>query len=106
MLYYVRTYGSRDYEIIYLYNSNLNRPYVDKFTFKCEKCGEEMRRIPDILDVWVDSGSATVATDIYPVDFITENYDQIKGWFYSLAMMGEYIIMIYHIKTYMSEDMF
>jgi isoleucyl-tRNA synthetase len=88
-LYYVRTYGSRDYEIIYLYNYNLHRPYVDKFAFKCEKCGEEMRRIPDILDVWVDSGSAPIATDTYPVDFITENYDQIKGWFYSLAMMGE-----------------
>ncbi|BFI73359.1 isoleucine--tRNA ligase [Nanoarchaeota archaeon] len=88
-LYYVRTYGKRDYEIIYLYNYNLHRPFVDKFTFKCDICGEEMKRIPDILDVWVDSGSATFATNSYPVDFITENYDQIKGWFYSLAAMGE-----------------
>jgi isoleucyl-tRNA synthetase len=88
-LYYVKTYGRIDYEIIFLYNYNLHRPFIDKFTFKCEICGEEMKRIPDILDVWIDSGSSTFATDTYPVDFITENYDQIKGWFYSLAAMGE-----------------
>ncbi|BBL45196.1 isoleucine--tRNA ligase [Nanobdella aerobiophila] len=88
-LYYVRSYGNRDYEIIYLYNYNLHRPHVDKYTFKCYICGEEMKRIPDVIDVWVDSGSATFATNNYPVDFITENYDQIKGWFYSLAVLGE-----------------
>ncbi|MFH1424895.1 MAG: isoleucine--tRNA ligase [archaeon] len=72
----------------------LHRPHVDKVTFKCEECGKEMRRIPDILDVWLDSGAATWASlgfpkdetefkKLWPADFITEGKDQIRGWFNS-----------------------
>ncbi len=87
--YLVRTHGFIDYDLIFIYNYNLHRPYIDSFTFKCKICGEEMTRIPDVLDVWIDSGSATFATNTYPVHFITENKDQLRGWFYSLAVWGE-----------------
>ena len=72
----------------------LHRPYVDEVTFKCE-CGGEMRRVEDVLDVWVDSGNAVWAslsgeeTRFGEVaDFIVEGQDQTRGWFYSLLGLG------------------
>jgi len=73
---------------------DLHRPWIDKVTFKCPDCGKEMRRVPDILDVWLDSGAATWASlgfpgdkkefdKWWPCDFITEGKDQIRAWFYS-----------------------
>jgi len=88
----VRSLGQKDYELIRVYNYDLHRPYVDQITFKCPVCGEEMKRVEDVLDVWIDSGSAPFASrekPIYPVDFITEGLDQLRGWFYSLAVLGE-----------------
>ncbi len=79
---------------------DLHRPWVDQVTWKCPKCGGEMRRIPDIMDVWYDSGVSFFASvgyphrnkeifqEIFPVDFITEGHDQIRGWFFSLLRMG------------------
>jgi len=73
----------------------LHRPYIDKITFKCEKCGKEMKRVPDVLDVWFDSGNAIWASlteeeekQWYPCQFIVEGKDQIRGWFYSLLGSG------------------
>lgn len=75
---------------------DLHRPWIDKVTWKCEKCKNGIkRRIPDILDVWLDSGSVMwAAQEIYdgkshydswvPADFIIEGKDQIRGWFNSL----------------------
>ncbi len=73
---------------------NLHRPFVDDITFKCEKCGEEMKREPYVIDTWFDSGSAPYASVHYPfsshelrnlpVDFITEAVDQTRGWYYVL----------------------
>lgn len=74
---------------------NLHRPWIDRVTIKCQKCGKESQRVKDVMDVWLDSGSASWATlgypssdrelkRLWPVDFITEGSDQTRGWFYSL----------------------
>ena len=78
---------------------DLHRPWIDEVKFKCEKCGGEMTRVPDILDVWLDSGASTWATlpfpeqpeeldKWFPCDFITEGKDQIRGWFNSLLALS------------------
>jgi len=75
---------------------DLHRPYVDEVTWTCEKCGGKMSRVPDLIDVWFDSGSMPYAQWHYPfenreqfaaqfpADFICEAVDQTRGWFYSL----------------------
>lgn len=75
---------------------DLHRPHVDKVTWRCADCGGSMRRVPELIDVWFDSGSMPVAQwhypfentenfDTYfPADFICEAVDQTRGWFYSL----------------------
>ena len=75
---------------------DLHRPWIDKVTWKCKKCNEgTKKRIPDILDVWLDSGSVVwAAQEVYdgkshfdtwiPADFILEGKDQIRGWFNTL----------------------
>ncbi|BAN89746.1 isoleucine--tRNA ligase [Aeropyrum camini] len=78
---------------------NLHRPWVDRVELKCPRCGGTMRRVPDVLDVWFDSGIAFYASLGYPkyretwerlkpVDFIVEGHDQIRGWFFSLLRSG------------------
>ena len=73
---------------------DLHRPHVDEATFECEECGGTMQRIPDVIDVWFDSGIASWASigypmekgefeDIWPADFIVEGHDQVSKWFYS-----------------------
>jgi isoleucyl-tRNA synthetase len=75
----------------------LHRPWIDRVTFKCPVCGLEMNRVPDVADVWMDSGVAFYASlghpdrnnqGFNPVDFITEGHDQIRGWFFSLLRSG------------------
>ncbi|VVC00310.1 Isoleucine--tRNA ligase [uncultured archaeon] len=73
----------------------LHRPHIDKVTFKCDKCGSTMHRVPDILDVWFDSGNAIWASlsdeerqKYGKADFIVEGKDQTRGWFYSLLGSG------------------
>ena len=78
----------------------LHRPYIDEVTIKCEKCGGEMHRTPEVIDCWYDSGSMPFAQwhypfenkDIfdenYPADFISEAIDQTRGWFYSLTAIS------------------
>ena len=77
----------------------IHRPYVDEVEVKCDKCGQTIKRIPDVLDVWIDSGVAGWASlyypaenkkfdDWYPYDFITEGHDQTRGWFYSQLGTG------------------
>ncbi len=75
---------------------DLHRPYVDEVTWSCPECGGIMRRIPDLIDVWFDSGAMPVAQWHYPfenqemfqrqfpADYICEAVDQTRGWFYSL----------------------
>ncbi len=70
---------------------DLHKPWIDEVKIKC-KCGSEKERIPDILDVWIDAGSASwncldfprrkdLFEKLYPADFILEGIDQIRGWF-------------------------
>ena len=73
----------------------LHKPQLDKVVFKCAQCEGKMHRVPDVLDVWFDSGNAIWASlgddefkDLFPCDFITEGKDQIRGWFYSLLGSG------------------
>lgn len=79
-----------------LSEQDLHRPYVDEVHFACQKCGSQMRRVPELIDVWFDSGSMPYAQwhypfenkDLfeqqYPADYISEAVDQTRGWFYSL----------------------
>lgn len=74
----------------------LHRPYIDEVTFKCPDCGEEMHRVPEVIDCWFDSGAMPFAQHHYPFEnkelfeqqfpaqFISEAVDQTRGWFYSL----------------------
>jgi isoleucyl-tRNA synthetase len=79
-----------------------HRPYVDELTFPCEECadGSLMRRVPEVIDVWFDSGSVPFAQhhapfeneqlfeQSFPADFICEAIDQTRGWFYSLLAIS------------------
>ncbi|WP_138160502.1 isoleucine--tRNA ligase [Peptoniphilus catoniae] len=84
-------------------NIELHRPYVDNVHIKCEKCGKTMKREPDVIDVWFDSGSMPFAqwhypfenkdnfNELFPADFICEGIDQTRGWFYSLIAISTYM---------------
>ncbi|PIN83605.1 isoleucine--tRNA ligase, partial [Candidatus Micrarchaeota archaeon CG11_big_fil_rev_8_21_14_0_20_47_5] len=72
---------------------DLHRPQIDTVEFECEKCKGKMKRIPDILDVWFDSGNAVWAQfeageALFPANVIIEGKDQTRGWFYSLLGSG------------------
>ncbi|HSI80133.1 MAG TPA: isoleucine--tRNA ligase [Solirubrobacterales bacterium] len=79
---------------------DLHRPYIDELTFACERCGGEMRRVPEVIDAWFDSGSMPFAQfhypfegaepfeERFPADFISEAIDQTRGWFYSLLAVS------------------
>ncbi len=81
----------------------LHRPYIDAVTIKCPKCGKQMKRVPEVIDCWFDSGSMPFAQHHYPfenkelfesqfpADFISEAVDQTRGWFYSLLAISTLI---------------
>ena len=74
----------------------LHRPYIDEITCTCPKCGGTMKRVPEVIDCWFDSGAMPFAQHHYPFEnkelfeaqfpaqFISEAVDQTRGWFYSL----------------------
>ena len=74
----------------------LHRPYIDEITCKCPKCSATMKRVPEVIDCWFDSGAMPFAQHHYPFEnkelfeaqfpaqFISEAVDQTRGWFYSL----------------------
>ena len=87
----------------------LHRPFIDEITFKCEKCGGEMRRVKEVVDCWYDSGAMPLAQSAetilknldekfsfkkiikkipFPADFICEGIDQTRGWFYTLLVIS------------------
>ena len=84
-------------------NIELHRPYIDEVTIPCPECGKDMRRTPEVLDAWFDSGSMPFAQHHYPfenqekfeaqfpADFISEAVDQTRGWFYSLLAISTLI---------------
>lgn len=88
-----------------------HKPYIDRFVWPCERCRVErggtggaalplMRRVPEVIDTWFDSGSMPFAQwhypfenrelfgRQYPADFIAEGVDQTRGWFYSLLAIA------------------
>ncbi|OFW63827.1 MAG: isoleucine--tRNA ligase [Actinobacteria bacterium RBG_19FT_COMBO_36_27] len=79
---------------------DLHRPYVDEIIIKCPECGNDMRRVPEVIDVWFDSGSMPYAQfhypfentelfkESFPADFICEAIDQTRGWFYTLIAIS------------------
>lgn len=74
----------------------LHRPYIDGITITCPECGKQMKRVPEVIDCWFDSGAMPFAQHHYPFEnkelfesqfpaqFISEAVDQTRGWFYSL----------------------
>ena len=78
----------------------LHRPYIDAVTITCPECGKQMKRVPEVIDCWFDSGSMPFAQHHYPFEnhdlfeaqfpanFISEAVDQTRGWFYSLLAIS------------------
>ena len=79
---------------------DLHKHFVDKITFKCSECDGEMKRIPDVLDCWFESGSMPYAQlhypfenekkfkDNFPAEFIAEGVDQTRAWFYYMHVLA------------------
>ena len=79
---------------------DLHKPMIDGVQLTCEKCGAPMKRVPEVIDTWFDSGSMPYAQwhypfenkdkfeAAYPADFISEAIDQTRGWFYSLLAIS------------------
>jgi isoleucyl-tRNA synthetase len=79
---------------------NHHRPYVDEVEFPCPQCSQAMRRVPEVIDVWFDSGAMPFAQhhaplehdgrfrERFPADFVCEALDQTRGWFYSLLAIS------------------
>lgn len=99
---------------------DLHRPYVDGVEFACPKCGAPAKKIPDVLDVWFDSGAMPFAQanwpfgergtdfglaarpaaakgkklappELFPADFISEAIDQTRGWFYTMLAISTFL---------------
>ncbi len=90
-------------------NTDFHRPYVDEIAVRCEKCGGGAKRVPEVVDVWFDSGAMPFAQGHwpfaqnqkskikdqkvllpreYPADYIAEGMDQTRGWFYTLLAVA------------------
>jgi isoleucyl-tRNA synthetase len=77
-----------------------HKPYIDTYTWPCRDCSGTMRRVPEVIDAWFDSGAMPYAQWHYPfehqaeykshfpADYICEGVDQTRGWFYSLLAIG------------------
>ncbi|MGH7677441.1 MAG: class I tRNA ligase family protein, partial [Gemmatimonadaceae bacterium] len=79
-----------------------HKPFIDEYSWRCahKGCGGTMRRVPEVIDAWFDSGAMSFAqwhypfenTDAlpkqFPADFIAEGIDQTRGWFYSLLAIA------------------
>ena len=95
----------------------LHRPYVDDLHLKCPKCGKNMERVKDVMDVWFDSGAMPYAQFHYPfenkelfesqfpADFIAEGVDQTRGWFYVLLVISTIISGKSSFKNVVVNDM-
>jgi isoleucyl-tRNA synthetase len=95
---------------------DLHRPYIDEVVLKCT-CGGEMRRIPELVDVWFDSGSMPFAQwhypfenqetfkHAFPADFISEGVDQTRGWFYTLHSISSFLFKQPCFKNVICHDL-
>ena len=96
-----------------LSNLDPHRPFVDDIVFPCAQCSEMMRRVPEVIDCWYDSGAMPFAQwgyphkegsvekfkASYPADFICEAIDQTRGWFYTLMTIGTLVFDKSSYKT-------
>ncbi len=98
-------------------NLDLHKPFVDTVVVKCGKCGGEMRRTPELIDVWFDSGSMPFAQYHYPfenkewfeshfpADYISEGIDQTRGWFYSMHAIATFLFGSPAYRTVISHEL-
>ncbi len=98
-------------------NIELHRPYVDDVHLKCDKCGDVMHRVPEVIDCWFDSGSMPFAQHhypfenkdifdtLFPADFICEGIDQTRGWFYSLIAISTFVMGVSPYKNVLVNDL-
>ena len=96
---------------------DMHRPYMDKITLTCPKCGKTMHRVKDVIDVWFDSGAMPYAQCHYPfenkewfdshfpADFIAEGVDQTRGWFYTLLIISTLVSGRSSFKNVVVNDM-
>jgi len=81
--------------------TNLHKPEIDEVSIECEKCGKNVHRVPEVLDSWIEAGSASFGErhypfeknqpaldSFYPPDFIAEYTGQIRAWFYVLHVIA------------------
>lgn len=96
----------------------LHRPYIDDVLLSCDKCSGTMRRTPEVIDCWFDSGSMPFAqwhwpfenadrfdTELFPADFISEGIDQTRGWFYSMLTIATLIKGVSSYKSCLVNDL-
>ena len=81
-------------------NIELHKPFIDEVHLTCPKCGKLMKRVPEVIDCWFDSGAMPFAQwhypfenehifkENFPADFISEAVDQTRGWFYTLLAVS------------------
>jgi len=83
----------------------VHKPWIDEVVLPCPRCGGELRRVPEVIDCWFDSGCMPFAQwgfphvegsrerfdQAFPADFISEAIDQTRGWFYSLLMVSSLV---------------
>ena len=81
----------------------LHRPWVDEIKIKCEHCGKEVSRVPEIGDVWLDAGIVPFSTlgyftdreaweQNFPAEWVTEMHEQVRLWFYSMLFMSTVLV--------------
>ncbi len=95
-------------------NFDPHKPYVDEVTFACS-CGGTMKRTPEVIDVWFDSGSMPFAQHHfmgetakpinYPADYISEGIDQTRGWFYTMHAINTFLFGERAYKNVIVNDM-
>ncbi len=96
----------------------MHRPYVDEVHLKCEKCGDTMTRVSEVIDCWFDSGAMPYAqhhypfenadifdSELFPADYICEGIDQTRGWFYSLIAISTFVKGISPYKNVLVNDL-
>lgn len=96
---------------------DLHKPYIDEVIYPCDKCGGTMRRVPEVIDCWFDSGAMPYAQwhypfehkddfhTLFPAEFIAEGVDQTRGWFYSLLVLGVFLFKQPSYKTCLSIEL-
>ncbi len=99
-------------------NIELHRPYIDKVGIACPKCSKNMKRTPEVIDCWFDSGSMPFAQwhypfeneeifdkELFPADFICEGIDQTRGWFYTLLAISTILKDVAPFKNVLVNDL-